>query len=63
MCGKETIKEWRTKVDFEDDRLEFKGKDKNIELAESERASFDSKVRTCGNLERRLCSLFSGKRS
>ena len=38
LCGKESIKEGRTKVDFEVDRLEFKGKDKNVELAESEGA-------------------------
>ena len=38
LFGKETIKEWRTKVDFEDDRLKFKGKDKSIELAKSEGA-------------------------
>ena len=36
LCGKETIKEWKTKVDYEDDKLEFKEQDKNVELMESE---------------------------
>ena len=36
LCGKETIKELKTKVYFEEDKLEFKGKDKNVELIESE---------------------------
>ena len=32
----ETIKEWKIKVYFEEDKLKFKGKDKNVELIESE---------------------------
>ena len=36
LCGKETIKEWKTKDDLEEDKLEFKGQDKNVELMESE---------------------------
>ena len=36
LCGKETIKKWKTKVDFEDDKLEFKHQEKNVDLANSE---------------------------
>ena len=36
LCGKESIKDWKTKVDFEEDKLELKGKDKNVKLIESE---------------------------
>ena len=36
MCRKETTKSWKTKVDIEDDKLEFKGQDKMVELTESE---------------------------
>ena len=36
LCGKETIKKWKTKVDFEDYKLEFKDQEKNMNLADSE---------------------------
>ena len=36
LCGKETIKKWKTKVDFEEYKQEFKAKDNNVELIESE---------------------------
>ena len=36
LCGKETTKGWKTKVDLEDDKLEFKGHDKIVELTESD---------------------------
>ena len=35
LCGKETIKDCKTNVDFENDKLDLKGKDKNVELNES----------------------------
>ena len=34
FCGKETTQVWKTKVDLEDDKLEFKGQDKVIDLIE-----------------------------
>ena len=34
LCGKEIPKGWKTKVDLEDDKLEFKGQDKIAELRE-----------------------------
>ena len=36
LCGRETMKEWKTKVDFEDDKMEFKEQEKNVDLADSE---------------------------
>ena len=36
LCGQKSIKEWRPKVGFEDDKLEMKGKDKNMEFIESD---------------------------
>ena len=36
LCGKETTKGWDTKVDLDDEKLEFKEQDKMIELIESE---------------------------
>ena len=36
LCGKEAIKGWKTKVDMEDDRLEFKEQDKVVELRKLE---------------------------
>ena len=36
LCGKETIKKWKAKVDFEDYKLEFKDQEKNMNLADSE---------------------------
>ena len=41
LSGNETIKEWRTKVDFEDDRLEFQDKDINVQSTESEGAKLE----------------------
>ena len=32
---RETIKDWRISLDFEEDKLEFKGKEKNVNLIES----------------------------
>ena len=33
LCGKETLKEWKTVLDFEDNKLGFKGKkEKEINL-------------------------------
>ena len=36
LCGKETIKKWKNKVDFEDYKLEFKDQEKNMNLADSD---------------------------
>ena len=36
FLGRETIKEWKLRIDHEEDKLEFKEKDKNINLIESE---------------------------
>ena len=36
LCGKETITDWKTKVDFEDSKMEFKYQEKNENLADSE---------------------------
>ena len=36
LCGKEKNKGWKSKVDLEDDKLEFKGHDKIVELTESD---------------------------
>ena len=35
LLGRETIKDWRISLDFEEDKLEFKGKEKNVNLIES----------------------------
>ena len=35
LLGRETIKEWRLKIDVDDDKLEFKEKGKKVELVES----------------------------
>ena len=32
LCGKETLKEWKTALDFEEDKLSFKEKGKEINL-------------------------------
>ena len=32
LCGKETLKEWKTALDFEDSKLRFKEKGKEINL-------------------------------
>ena len=48
LCRMETIKEWRTKVDFEDDRLKFKDKGKNVEIAESEGDHLMAKLELMG---------------
>ena len=36
LCGKKTVKEWKTTLDFADDKLRFKEKDKCVDLAVSE---------------------------
>ena len=36
LCSEETIKGWGCQVDFEDDKLKFIVKDKQVDLAESE---------------------------
>ena len=36
LGGKETIKEWKTKVDLEDDKMEFKEQEKNVDLTDLE---------------------------
>ena len=36
LCGKETITYWKTKVDFEDSKMEFKYQEKNLNLADSD---------------------------
>ena len=36
LYGKETITDWKTKVDFEDSKMEFKYQEKNVDLADSE---------------------------
>ena len=33
LCGKETLKEWKTVLDFEDSKLGFKEKNKEKPLA------------------------------
>ena len=48
LCGKETINEWRTKVNFEDDKLDFKGKDKYVELTELEEGHLLAKLELVG---------------
>ena len=35
LCGRETTKGWKIKVDMEDDKLEFKEQDKNMKIEES----------------------------
>ena len=35
LLERETIKDWRISLDFEEDKLEFKGKEKNVNLIES----------------------------
>ena len=32
LCGKETLKEWKTSLDFAEDKLKFKEVDKEIDL-------------------------------
>ena len=35
LLGRETIKEWKLRIDHEEDKLEFKEKDKKVKLIES----------------------------
>ena len=35
LLGRETIKDWKLRIDHEEDKLEFKGKDKNVNLIKS----------------------------
>ena len=35
LLGRETIKEWKLRIDHEEDKLELKEKDKKVELIES----------------------------
>ena len=51
LCGKETIKEWKTKVDFEDDKMEFKDQEKNVDLADSEGGHHLVKLELVGKLK------------
>lgn len=48
LCGRKTIKNWKTKVDFDEDKLEFKGKDKNLESMASEGGHLLAKLEIIG---------------
>ena len=36
LCGKETLKEWKSMLDFEDSKLGFKEKYKEVDLVRGE---------------------------
>ena len=48
LCGKETIKNWKTKVDFEEDKLEFKEQEKSVRLMKSEGGQHLAKLELVG---------------
>ena len=49
LCGKETTKGWKIKVDMEEDKLEFKEQGKVVKLRESEGGHQLAKLEQVGN--------------
>ena len=49
LCGKETNKGWKTKVDMKEHKLEFRDQDKVVELWESEGCHKLAKLEEVGN--------------
>ena len=35
LLGRETVKDWKVRIDHDEEKLEFIGKDKNVKLTES----------------------------
>ena len=48
LCGKKTVKDWKTTLDFSEDKLEFKEKDKSVNLMVSEGGHMLAKLELVG---------------
>ena len=51
LLGRETIKEWRLRIDHEEDKLEFKEKDKKVGLIESKGGHLIAQLELVGKWE------------
>ena len=51
MLGRETIKDWKLRIDHDEDKLEFKGKDKNVKLTESKGGHLLAQLELVGKWE------------
>ena len=51
LLGRETIKEWKLRIDHEEDKLEFKEKGKKVELIESKGGHLIAQLELVGKWE------------
>ena len=51
MLGRETIKEWKLRIDHEEDKLKFKEKDKKDKLIESKGRHLIAQLELVGKWE------------
>ena len=51
LLGRETIKEWKLRIDHEEDKLEFKEKDKKVKLIESKGGHLIAQLELVGKWE------------
>ena len=48
LLGRETIKEWKLRIDHEEDKLEFKEKDKKVKLIKSKEGHLIAQLELVG---------------